>query len=191
MTGTPEPTTSETPTGHAHGGWIPDDHAPTPSPTRTSREENATNGAGAGRSGTQNDTDTNPDGDDGDDAGERTLMYRNVEEWVGDYLAPHYRRRLGGQTAWCQQWWKHEEAISVLTALWSAWEHLRHDGALGLINWWLQYCYPAMDRLTSPDTGPFASCGSTGHTQLKPLRSDPGPDELRTNPAFADLSQSA
>jgi hypothetical protein len=112
-------------------------------------------------------------------------MYSNVDDWLREYLAPHIRRRLGGQSAWCPHWWAHEEAISVLTALWSAWEQLRYDGALGLINWWLQYCYPALDRLTSPDAGPFASCRKE-HVQLKPLPCAPAPPELRTNPAYAD-----
>jgi len=57
-------------------------------------------------------------------AGEETppaLFYATLEDFVGEQLAPMYRRALDAPTrTWCPQWWKHAEAISRLEALWRA-----------------------------------------------------------------------
>ncbi|WP_224027160.1 DUF4913 domain-containing protein [Arthrobacter sp. NicSoilC5] len=57
--------------------------------------------------------------------------------FVQEHLAPSYRRSLSGtDRTWCPSWWKHEEAISRLEALWRSWQFLRLDGSTGMSIWW-------------------------------------------------------
>lgn len=113
-------------------------------------------------------------------------VFPNVEAWVVGYLAPHIRRRLGGSATWCPWWWKHAEAISRLTAMWSAWEYLRLQGALGMSTWWLHHADPHLAVLMSRDNGPFASCKPDRHTEVPPLPCEPAPPELWLGTAFSD-----
>jgi Domain of unknown function (DUF4913) len=67
------------------------------------------------------------DPDSGGSAGLRP-QYPTVEAWVRDYLLPSSPRpsaELGasGRCRWCEQWWRHDEAVTILTALWYGWEH--------------------------------------------------------------------
>jgi hypothetical protein len=52
------------------------------------------------------------------------LFYQNVSEFVSNKLANTYRRQFNvqGGVIWCQQWWKHAEAISRQEALWRTWD---------------------------------------------------------------------
>ncbi|MER6756219.1 DUF4913 domain-containing protein [Micromonospora echinofusca] len=56
-------------------------------------------------------------------------VYVTVEEWVRDYLLPGFPRPVGEvglvRWHWCEQWWRHDEAVTRLTALWYGWEHAR------------------------------------------------------------------
>lgn len=115
-----------------------------------------------------------------------SLVYSNVEGWVTGYLAPHIRRRLGGAFTWCPWWWRHAEAISRLTALWTAWEHLRNDGALGMSQWWIYHADPHLAVLLSKDSGPFASCKPDRHTDIAPLPCEPAPAGLLAVDAFSE-----
>lgn len=89
-------------------------------------------------------------------AEEAQLFYRSVDEFVSEFLIYAYRRRINGRDrVWSAEWWRHEEAIMRLEALWRAWEHLRLDPALGMSVWWRDHADPHMAALMSPD-GPFA-----------------------------------
>jgi hypothetical protein len=119
---------------------------------------------------------------------ERTPYYGNLQDFVTDFLAPHIRRRLGGQLTWCAQWWRHEEAISRLAALHAAWEDARYGDAVALSNWWLHHADPHLNVLLSKDAGPFAACKPDRHVHLEPLPCTPAPDGLFSSPAFSDPS---
>ncbi|MEU4782462.1 DUF4913 domain-containing protein [Micromonospora sp. NPDC023633] len=88
--------------------------------------------------------------------------YRNVEAFVGDYLAHVVERRLAtGPTSgvnWCPRWWAHPEAISRLYALWRAWEMLRvSDPQTGMSIWWRDHLDPHLAALAA-EYGPFSRC---------------------------------
>ncbi|WP_327321379.1 DUF4913 domain-containing protein [Streptomyces sp. NBC_01210] len=105
------------------------------------------------------------------------FYFRDVFVFVTDYLAHTIRRPLDGESAtWCPRWWEHPEAGARLASLWLAWEHLRHDPALGMTTWWLQHADPYLRVLMDPQRGPFAGCSPLkGHTQtpFEPLPVDP------------------
>lgn len=116
------------------------------------------------------------------------LVFSNVEEFVRDYVAPTYRRKLGSSTAtWCPEWWRHEEALQRLGAMWRTWENLRHDPVAGLSTWFLQHGDPHMRVLMDPDGGPFAACTKKGHAErpLEPLPLKPANPALWLSPAFS------
>ncbi|MCU1531289.1 MAG: hypothetical protein JWO49_860 [Arthrobacter sp.] len=78
-------------------------------------------------------------------------------------------------------WWKHEEAISRLEALWRAWKFLRLDGSTGISVWWRDHADHHMGVLLSAD-GPFKGCNPVagGHAanKLKALPCDSPPKGL-------------
>lgn len=78
---------------------------------------------------------------------------------------------------WCPSWFWHAQALTRLDAVWRAWEHLRHDPALGISSWWTHHVDPHMRALMDPVTGPFARCAD-GHRPDEPLPTDPMPEEL-------------
>lgn len=88
-----------------------------------------------------------------DDPAERELFYQNPEEWVNDWLLPHFRRNPR-TFKWDPQWWQYEEVGTVLEALWESWEEMRWEEATKKVAWWRDYLWPVMDRLTAED-GPF------------------------------------
>jgi hypothetical protein len=103
-----------------------------------------------------------------------SLYYLTVEEWVGEWLFPVYRRSvLGHDRVWCPQWWRHAEAVARLESLWRAWEHLRQDAATGLSVWFRDHADHHMTILLDSD-GPFKGCD--GHHSDRPL------DELPHDP---------
>ena len=61
---------------------------------------------------------------------EPTLHYGAVDEFVREYLRHVYKRRIDGRhRCWAGRWWRYDEAVIRLEALWRAWEHLRQDAA--------------------------------------------------------------
>jgi hypothetical protein len=109
-------------------------------------------------------------------------VHRNVEAFVGDYLAHVVERRIAtGPTAglnWCPHWWAHPEAISRLYALWRAWETLRvSDPQTGMSIWWRDHLDPHLNALTN-EYGPFGRCHPDKHTEPKPLPVEPAPPEF-------------
>ncbi|MEV7562287.1 DUF4913 domain-containing protein [Streptomyces sp. NPDC089795] len=104
------------------------------------------------------------------------FYFADVFIFVTDYLAAMIRRPLDGTSAtWCPSWWEHPEAGARLSALWLAWEHLRHDAALGMTTWWIQHADPHLKVLMDPRQGPFAACSPEGHARepLGPLPVEP------------------
>ncbi len=102
--------------------------------------------------------------------------YSTLPEWVEGWLLPLYRRSLNGHhRVWCPQWWRHDEAVARLDALWHAWEHLRLDPATGMSVWFRDHADHHMSILLDAD-GPLKGCDAT-HTQrpLQPLPYDPPP----------------
>lgn len=84
------------------------------------------------------------------------LYFRNAQDFVEQYLLPSWRHSTGG-TKWCALWWEHAEAVSILDALWRAFEGHRYGDPSGMAVWWRDFAYPLMGSLTSPQ-GTFAQC---------------------------------
>ena len=98
--------------------------------------------------------------------------FESVEDWIGSYFLPMFRRPLGGQYRWCAQWWAHAEAVSRLTALWRAWEAMRLEPATGISDWYSAHLDYHLPILLGPD-GPFCQCDRSDHQELDPFRAVP------------------
>lgn len=114
-----------------------------------------------------------------------TLYYGSVDEFVRDYLRFVYRRRVGdrSQRQWAAEWWRYDEALQRLEALWRAWEHLRLDPALGMSVWWRDHADPHMAALLDPD-GPFADVEGKENVNK---RGDPLPYKAPPAGLFPDV----
>jgi hypothetical protein len=100
-------------------------------------------------------------GNSSPDAG---AQFPNVERWVCDYLLPTFPPPVGefgatGQWRWCERWWAHDEAVTILTALWIGWEEsaVSRNSMLG----WLSHLYTFRPVLHGDD-GPFRLCCPRG-----------------------------
>jgi len=88
---------------------------------------------------------------------EPTLFYGSTDEFVREYLRYAYSRRIDGATrVWAAEWWRYDEAVIRLEALWRSWEHLRLDAATGMSVWFRDHADHHMAVLLS-DAGPFAA----------------------------------
>jgi len=86
---------------------------------------------------------------------EQPLAFETEEEWLTHWGLPNFRRKLNkGEFRWDPEWWRYEEAITLITALWLSFEKMRWEGATGMASYMRDYFYPLMGELTSPD-GPF------------------------------------
>lgn len=95
-----------------------------------------------------------------------SLYYESVDEFVREHLRYVYRRPINGrQRVWAANWWRYEEAIIRLEALWRAWEHLRLDGATGMSVWWRDHADHHMPMLMDPD-GAFAAADPSAPENL-------------------------
>lgn len=120
--------------------------------------------------------------DDLDEAEPPALLYPRLDLYVEDFLAVIYERSLpNGRRTWCPQWWKHDEAVYRLQALWLSWEYMRvNDGANGPATWLVNYADPIMAVLFDVE-GPFKGCSvEHGHREERPhdearLPCDPPP----------------
>jgi hypothetical protein len=105
------------------------------------------------------------------------LFYGSADEFVRKLLRYQYRRQVGrsgrAEFRWRAAWWKSEEAIARIEALWRAWEAARQDPAAGMSDWWLNHCDRQMMMLMSP-VGPFALSEDTNRPG-EPLPYDPPP----------------
>ena len=88
-------------------------------------------------------------------------LYPTVEAWVRDYMLATFPRPIGEvgmvRWHWCEQWWRHDEAVTRLTALWYGWEHARLE-MTGMLGWLreLDYHLPIL----CGDDGPFRNCAT-------------------------------
>jgi Domain of unknown function (DUF4913) len=105
-----------------------------------------------------------------------TPYFPTLPEWVDQWLLPVYRRSIKGpERAWCPQWWRHDEAVARLDAMWRAWEHLRLDAATGLSVWFRDHADHHMTVLLDAN-GPFKGCDATHSDRpLEPLPHEPPP----------------
>jgi hypothetical protein len=131
------------------------------------------------------------DGDDYDDEVEDehaeapALLYPDLNAFVTDLIACIYERPLpNGRRTWCPQWWKHDEAVYRLQALWTAWEYMRvNDGPTAAATWLVNYADPIMNALFDAE-GVFKGCSvEKGHRDDRPhedgkLPCDPPPEGL-------------
>lgn len=102
-------------------------------------------------------------------------QYRSVYDWVEQWFAVTFRRNVAGGTRWCSQWWAHEEALLLLTALWRTWEAARLDTTAGIARWLTATAYPLLDRLWSSD-GTFRMCSVERCRPSSPLICAPKPE---------------
>ncbi|MEV1073836.1 DUF4913 domain-containing protein [Micromonospora parva] len=95
--------------------------------------------------------------------GDRPPLYSTVEEWVTTYLLPTFPRPVGevGMTRWhwCDQWWRHDEAVTRLTALWYGWEQARLQ-MTGMLPWLRELDHQL--PILYGDDGPFRNCAASG-----------------------------
>lgn len=86
------------------------------------------------------------------------LFFGSADEFVRKRLRYMYRRGTAGlgrgQFHWLAAWWKSEEAMSRVDALWRSWEKARLDPGTGMSEWWLNHCDRHMSVLLSAE-GPF------------------------------------
>ncbi len=132
--------------------------APTPGPTPEEIAAQVAELAATVAELTQNLAERGPAAETSAEAGQAPL-YGNVEGWVREYLLVNFSRPFGEvgiqRWYWCEQWWRHNEAVTALTALWYAWEHARLEptGMLG----WLRELHYHLGVICSAD-GPFREC---------------------------------
>lgn len=93
------------------------------------------------------------------------LYYGNVNEFVREFLRHAYKREISGSSSpfWSGEWWKIDEALMRLEALWRSWEFLRLDPATGMSVWWRDHADHHMAKLMAAD-GPFG--GSNDESRL-------------------------
>ncbi|MEU7753688.1 DUF4913 domain-containing protein [Micromonospora sp. NPDC049171] len=116
---------------------------------------------------------------DGDD---QPSLYSTVEQWVATYLLPTFPRPAGevGMTRWhwCEQWWRHDEAVTRLTALWYGWEQARLQ-LTGMLPWLRELDHQL--PILYGDDGPFRNCaassdlGVTRHHSSPEMSGEPAP----------------
>ena len=82
--------------------------------------------------------------------------YPNAGAFVHQFMIPTFRKHFNDRLHWCTEWWKHPEALAVLTAMWDSWEHSRQD-PWRMAAWFRDVAYPLFDRITS-EQGPFVGC---------------------------------
>jgi hypothetical protein len=105
-----------------------------------------------------------------DEADAPALFYPDLNAFVSDFIACIYERPLpNSRRTWCPKWWRHDEAVYRLQALWMSWEHMRvNDGPVGAATWLVNYADPIMSVLLDVE-GAFKGCSvETGHRDARP-----------------------
>lgn len=113
--------------------------------------------------------------------------FASVEAFVQFYVLPNWRHSRGRESHWCFQWWKHDEAVTRLEALWESYEVARREEKPAISAWLLNEFDRHMAALTSP-AGTFAGCGPADRTEHHVSQvvwpSQPAPEGLfETDPA--------
>lgn len=115
---------------------------------------------------------------DGQDNGEKApeLVYGSAEEFLHEQLLPTYVRSVNPKSSkWCVEWYFHPEAVSRVSALWRAWEHLRLDAATGMSVWWRDHADHHM-RVLLDTQGPFYNCDMKEHREPEHLEPRKAPE---------------
>lgn len=90
-------------------------------------------------------------------------LYPTMAAWFRAWFHQVIERQPSSGLIWCPQWWRHNEAVAILDALWMAWEGARiAPDADAMLLWW-EHAIGMLHHLTSPDHGPFAACTSRKH----------------------------
>ncbi|WP_406300037.1 DUF4913 domain-containing protein [Embleya sp. NBC_00888] len=96
---------------------------------------------------------------------EDTAEYRAelvaLDQWVRLVLVT-YLRDVNSAAPWCDEWFRHPEAVARLHALWLAWQQYTAPEAGGWDGpsvWHRDHLDPCMHQLRSAD-GPFNACGT-------------------------------
>lgn len=105
---------------------------------------------------------TLPD-DPQDPAQDAEPFYPTMAAWFRSWFRQVVERQTSSGLVWCPQWWRHNEAIAILDALWMAWEGARISPAAEAMLLWWERAIGMLHHLTSPDHGPFAACTSRRH----------------------------
>lgn len=104
---------------------------------------------------------------EGDEVGPSGIT--STVQFFHEYFAPLFARDMSRDgNNWCSRWTDHQEALHVMEGLWSSWEVLRLDPAMGMAVWTRDYAYPLLDRLFNP-IGTFANCSAQDHRAGKVL----------------------
>ncbi|MCZ7424283.1 DUF4913 domain-containing protein [Micromonospora sp. WMMA1949] len=119
-----------------------------------------------------------------DDGGDQPPLYSTVEEWVNTYLLPTFPRPVSevgmSRWHWCEQWWRHDEAVTRLTALWYGWEQARLQ-MTGMLPWLRELDHQL--PILYGDDGPFRNCavigdlGAARHHSSPEMPAEPAPAE--------------
>jgi hypothetical protein len=90
-------------------------------------------------------------------------LYDTMAAWFKGWYHRTIERQMSPGLVWCPQWWRHNEAISILTALWASWEGARVSGDPDAMIVWWERSTALLAHLTSADVGPFAACSNREH----------------------------
>lgn len=115
-------------------------------------------------------------------------------EWVDANIGRWAQRKLArhpGQAGfvWCTQWREHPEAITVLWALRRTWLDRVNQPGPAMLEYFLQYFYPALSALVDP-LGPFHACAANQHTDSPTLLPKRPPHPIGTPGAEWSQTQS-
>ncbi len=102
-------------------------------------------------------SDEHPEDAGDDQAEEAQLVFGSAAQFFAEFLRYVYRRPVGTTLKWSAEWWRCDEAVLRIEALWRSWESLRQDPATGMSVWYRDHADHHMSVLLSAD-GPFSTC---------------------------------
>ncbi|ACY24050.1 hypothetical protein Gbro_4937 (plasmid) [Gordonia bronchialis DSM 43247] len=89
--------------------------------------------------------------------------FGSVDEWVDQWLSEVIHNSFNREHRWCAQWWRHEEVVTRLVALWDGWEGARiSEDPLAMSGWWV-YHFDAHWRALTAENGPLHLCSPEQH----------------------------
>lgn len=109
------------------------------------------------------------------------LAFPTLVDFVRDWVARMWRHREidGTQTFWAPDWWRYDEAVVRLEAMWRTWEACRTDPGIAMSMWLREQGDYHMEILMSP-RGPFG-----GNHDITSDRGEPLPHQDPPPPAPA------
>jgi hypothetical protein len=94
--------------------------------------------------------------------------FSRLQDFVETYFCVVINRKIDPQPghglAWDARWWRHQEVVSRLTALWWAFEDARAtaDDPASMSNWWIRHCDPHLRVLLDGENGPMSHANTAG-----------------------------